>query len=64
MTDVAGEAAQIRDLIEHWARAVHGGDLGAVPARHAGDIVLFDVPRRKDDSRWVVTHEHHSFAIT
>jgi uncharacterized protein (TIGR02246 family) len=132
--DPAGDEAQIRDLIEHWARAVHGGDLGAVLAQHAGDIVMFDVPPphqgvrgldayrdtwppffewqrqgavfeiesldvtagedvafahallrcgtaaefaeeperrlrltiglRKDDGRWVVTHEHHSFAIT
>ena len=128
------DEAQIRHLIEHWARAVHGGDLGTVLAQHSDDIVMFDVPPphqgvrgldayrdtwppffewqrqgavfeitsldvtagadvgfahallrcgtaaelaeeperrlrltiglRKDDGRWVVTHEHHSFAIT
>ncbi|MDX6337672.1 MAG: hypothetical protein QOG05_5012 [Streptosporangiaceae bacterium] len=35
---------QIRDLIERWASAVHDGDLAAVLADHAGDIVMFDVP--------------------
>jgi ketosteroid isomerase-like protein len=35
---------QIRDLIEHWAVAVHGGDLPAVLADHAAGIVMFDVP--------------------
>jgi uncharacterized protein (TIGR02246 family) len=35
---------QIRTLIEHWAEAVHGGDLTAVLADHADDIVMFDVP--------------------
>lgn len=34
----------IRDLIERWATAVHDGDLSAVLADHASDIVMFDVP--------------------
>ena len=35
---------QIRDLIQRWATAVHIGDLPAVLADHASDIVMFDVP--------------------
>ncbi len=35
---------EIRDLIERWAAAVHAGDLPAVIADHAPDIVMFDVP--------------------
>ena len=35
---------QIRTLIERWAEAVHAGDLSAVLADHADDIVMFDVP--------------------
>jgi uncharacterized protein (TIGR02246 family) len=35
---------QIRTLIEQWAAAVHRGDLDAVLADHADDIVMFDVP--------------------
>ena len=35
---------EIRALIERWAAAVHAGDLSAVLADHAGDIVMFDVP--------------------
>jgi uncharacterized protein (TIGR02246 family) len=35
---------QIRTLIEQWAEAVHAGDMAAVLADHAHDIVMFDVP--------------------
>src|SRR5664279_6265752 len=35
---------QIRALIGAWADAVHDGDLNAVLADHAPDIVMFDVP--------------------
>ena len=40
MTD--GE--QIETLIRNWAGAVHRGDMEAVLAGHAADIVMFDVP--------------------
>ncbi|WP_419992654.1 YybH family protein [Streptomyces boninensis] len=35
---------QVRALIERWAAAVHRGDMDAVLAGHADDIVMFDVP--------------------
>ncbi len=35
---------EIRELIQGWATAVHGGDLEGVLADHAEDIVMFDVP--------------------
>ncbi|MBF8189867.1 SgcJ/EcaC family oxidoreductase [Nonomuraea sp. K274] len=35
---------RIRTLIERWAEAVHRGDLDAVVAHHAEDIVMYDVP--------------------
>jgi uncharacterized protein (TIGR02246 family) len=38
------DEAEIRTLIEHWAEAVHQGDMGGVVADHAEDIVMFDVP--------------------
>ena len=38
------DESQVRTLIERWATAVHGGDLPAVLADHADDIVMFDVP--------------------
>jgi uncharacterized protein (TIGR02246 family) len=41
MTD---DEQSIRTLIESWAEAVHAGDMDAVLADHAGDIVMFDVP--------------------
>lgn len=41
---MASDEAQIRELIEGWVVAVHGGDLEAVVNDHADDIVMFDVP--------------------
>ncbi|HZC69982.1 MAG TPA: nuclear transport factor 2 family protein [Jatrophihabitans sp.] len=35
---------RIRELIVRWASAAHTGDLTAVLADHAPDIVMFDVP--------------------
>ncbi|MEV0158028.1 SgcJ/EcaC family oxidoreductase [Micromonospora sp. NPDC050686] len=131
---MASDEEQIRALIERWAEAVHRGDLDAVLADHAKDIVMYDVPPpyegvrgidayretwppffrwqaggasfeiesvevtagqdvayahallrcgtadefaanpdnrlrltlglRKEDGRWVVAHEHHSFPYT
>ncbi|MGI8580145.1 MAG: hypothetical protein ACR2K9_06325 [Solirubrobacteraceae bacterium] len=53
---MSDEEQQIRTLIEQWAAAVHGGDMDRVLADHAGDIGL-----RREQGRWVVAHEHHSF---
>jgi uncharacterized protein (TIGR02246 family) len=134
VVDRRDDEAEIRGLLERWARAVHEGDLDAVLDRHSADIVMFDVPPphqgvrgadgyretwppffewqrqgavfeierldvtagadvafahallrcgtaaefaeeperrlrltvglRRDEDRWVVTHEHHSFAST
>jgi uncharacterized protein (TIGR02246 family) len=44
VTAGAGDDRAIRDLITGWAAAVHAGDLDAVVADHADDIVMFDVP--------------------
>jgi uncharacterized protein (TIGR02246 family) len=41
---MADDEMQIRGLVEDWARAVHAGDMEAVLAHHARDIVMFDVP--------------------
>jgi uncharacterized protein (TIGR02246 family) len=45
------DEAEIRALIERWALAVHEGDLNAVLADHADDIVMFDVPPPDDGVR-------------
>ena len=44
---------QIRELIERWATAVHAGDLPAVLAHHAEDIVMFDVPPPEEGVRGI-----------
>lgn len=44
---------QIRALIERWASAVHDGDLPAVLADHAPDIVMFDVPAPEQGVRGI-----------
>jgi uncharacterized protein (TIGR02246 family) len=41
---VTDDEKRIRALIERWATAVHEGDMDAVLADHADDIVMFDVP--------------------
>jgi uncharacterized protein (TIGR02246 family) len=45
---MSDDARQIRTLIEDWAEAVHRGDMAAVLADHAEDIVMFDVPPPHD----------------
>jgi len=47
------DETRIRALIEQWARAVHAGDLDAVMADHAPDIVMFDVPPPNDGIRGI-----------
>ena len=47
------DTTQVRTLIEHWAKAVHAGDLDGVLADHAPDIVMFDVPPPEDGVRGI-----------
>ena len=47
------DEAEIRALIEHWAKAVHTGDMDGVLAGHADDIVMFDVPPPEDGVRGI-----------
>lgn len=41
----------IRRLVDTWARAAHEGDIDAVLADHADDIVMFDVPPPEEGAR-------------
>jgi uncharacterized protein (TIGR02246 family) len=50
---MAEDETQIRRLVEDWADAVHAGDLDRVLARHARDIVMFDVPPPHDGVRGI-----------
>lgn len=43
-TNKTMDEAQIRELIETWAKSVRTKDIDGVIANHAPDIVLFDVP--------------------
>ena len=43
-TDRADDESRVRGLLEDWARAVRNEDMDGVLARHADDIVMFDVP--------------------
>jgi uncharacterized protein (TIGR02246 family) len=47
---------QIRELIVAWAHAVHKGDLNAVLADHAEDIVMFDVPPPNEGVRGIAAY--------
>ena len=50
------DETDIRLLIERWAHAVHAGDLDAVLADHADDIVMFDVPPPEDGVRGLAAY--------
>jgi uncharacterized protein (TIGR02246 family) len=41
---MSNDEAEIRALIERWAKAVHACDMDGVLADHTEDIVMFDVP--------------------
>jgi ketosteroid isomerase-like protein len=36
--------AQIRELVENWAKAVREHDMEKIMAHHADDMVMYDVP--------------------
>ena len=38
------DEAQLRELVDHWAKAAREKDMAGVLARHADDVVMFDVP--------------------
>lgn len=40
----SGEDAEVRGLVEDWARAVRQKDMPAVLRHHSSDMVMFDVP--------------------
>jgi uncharacterized protein (TIGR02246 family) len=44
MTTIKENEAQVRQLIEDWAKAVREKDLAAILAFHAEDLVMYDVP--------------------
>ena len=46
----------IATLLRRWADAVHTGDLDAVLADHAPDIVMFDVPPPDDGVRGLAAY--------
>ncbi|MGY1592090.1 YybH family protein [Geodermatophilus sp. SYSU D00708] len=53
---MSDDAAAIRDLVTRWAAAVHTGDLDAVLADHAEDVVVFDVPPPDDGVRGLAAY--------
>jgi ketosteroid isomerase-like protein len=54
---VTNDEQHIRDLVQRWAAAVHGGDLDGVLADHASDIVMFDVPPPYQGVRGIADYE-------
>ncbi len=54
---MSDDPEHIRGLIDRWARAVHAGDLDGVLAKHADDIVMFDVPPPEDGVRGIEAYK-------
>lgn len=52
-TPPGSDEQRIRELIERWVAAVHGGDLETVVADRADDVVMFDVPPPYDGVRGI-----------
>jgi ketosteroid isomerase-like protein len=50
------DEAEIRTLIERWAKAVKSGDMEGVLADHADDIVMFDVPPPENGVRGLAAY--------
>jgi uncharacterized protein (TIGR02246 family) len=48
---MADDENEIQALLHRWAEAVHAGDLEGVLAKHANDIVMFDVPPPEEGVR-------------
>ena len=44
---------EVRAGIERWVHAVHDGDLHAVVAHRAPDVVMFDVPPPENGMRGI-----------
>jgi ketosteroid isomerase-like protein len=42
--ELSPNEAEIRKLIENWAKAVCDQDLGGIRRHHDPDILMFDVP--------------------
>lgn len=40
-----GNEAQIRELVENWAKAVRNKDMNTILANHSDNIVMYDVPK-------------------
>jgi ketosteroid isomerase-like protein len=38
------DAAQVKDLVERWAKSVSAGDRAGIRARHSRDLLMFDFP--------------------
>jgi ketosteroid isomerase-like protein len=54
------DEAEIRALIDDWAKAVHAGDMEGVLANHAEDIVMFDVPPPDNGVRGLAAYREPS----
>ena len=47
---------QIREVVERWVSAIRAGDLDAVVADHAEDVLMFDVPPPGDGVRGLAAY--------
>jgi uncharacterized protein (TIGR02246 family) len=48
---------EVRDVVEGWVRAIQQRDLAGVLARHAWDVVMFDVPPPHQGVRGLAAYE-------
>ena len=60
------DEAQIRDLVEGWARAVRSKNIDGILANHSPEILMFDVPPRPNRREWKPTKRRgmYSFLVS
>jgi uncharacterized protein (TIGR02246 family) len=53
---MSADERSVRELVERWVAAVHGGDLDTVVTDHSDDIVMFDVPPPNEGVRGIAAY--------
>jgi ketosteroid isomerase-like protein len=57
------DEAQIRDLVESWARAVRTKNLDGIMANHSPEILMFDVPPPEQSKELKLTERRGMYSL-
>ena len=57
------DEAEIRDLVESWARAVRTKNLDGIMANHSPEILMFDVPPLVQSKELTLTKRRGMYSL-